>query len=459
VAAAEDSTPLKRALFAPGAYTWGNKGDAALVASFINWLKEDFGAEIIELTSFTPVSDSVHYGVPVHHMFIRPMSRRRLLFEKALSFNSASRRFLTRLRMLQADVSSPLVEAWVRLYRRAPLVARLVGVRSLYDLTRSIDHSEFAFTVPGGYLLAPRYIDDWWLLHIPNIQLAKALGKAVILGPCSIGPFEDRHKRHMKRLLTNVDAVVLREEISREYLAELDFPAARVLQSPDIAFLHIPEPLSERGAVAAKAIADFADEAETVGVSVRDHSFPGRERPSEWMEMYLSAVVDSLAEVNDSGARVLVFSQTEEDWVTSQRLSAMLASRDVPHLLIDPLLAPSDLQLLYRDLSLLVGTRMHANILALTSGTPVAAIAYEPKTMGILRTLDLESWGVWIHDVGDGALVELVTAAWNERRERAELAVESQGAIRAAFASLAAAVSEVVSAPHAANSHSSLRND
>lgn len=448
---AEDSTALTRAVFAPGAYTWGNKGDAALVASFLTWLTEDFGADRIELTSFTPASDSVHYGVPVHHMVIRPMSRPRLIFERALSFSAASRRLLTRLRMLQVDASSPVVEAWVRLYRRAPSIARVIGARSLFALTRSIDRSEFAFTVPGGYLLAPRYIDDWWLLHIPNIQLAKALGKRVILGPCSIGPFEEHHKRHMKRLLTKVDAVVLREELSRPYLSELGFPDERVLQSPDIAFLHHPDPMSERGRVAAKDISEFADGAETVGVSVREHSFPGYENPEGWMSRYLSAVVDSLAELSDRGARVLIFSQTEEDWATSQRLSEMLRSRDVRHLVIDPLLAPSDLQLLYRDLSLLVGTRMHANILALTGGTPVAAIAYEPKTMGILRSLGLESWGTWIYEVGDGALTELVTGAWDERRERARLAVESQGTIRAAFVSLARAVSDVVSPPASAN--------
>lgn len=429
-------------IFVPGAYTWGNKGDAALVNGFLEWLRADFSASEVELTSFTPALDQQHYGVRVHHMVVRPMALWRRGADIALSRSARLRFLLSRYRLLAARVSYLWIPIWVSMYRKAPSIARLLGFRSLWSLTRSIDSADLVFTVPGGYLLAPREVDDWWLYHVPNIFLAKALGRPVILGPSSIGPFAPGHKKAAARLLANVDLIILREELSRPFVAELGVREHSILVSPDIAFRHAPDALGAAGTRLRREISDARRTREgVVGVSVRQHSFPGSMQPKADFARYLGAVEEALAQLYLDGALVVVFSQTEEDWAVSQLLSSMLSKRSVPHILADPSLTPSDLQRLYGELDLLVGTRMHANILALTMGTPVVAIAYEPKTMGILRSIGLEDWGVWIDEVDSETMVERSMAAWSDRLDRRTAVRAAQAGLDDKFSQVAGEVS------------------
>lgn len=425
-------------IFAPGAYTWGNKGDAALVTAFLRWLKEDFKAEEVELTSFTPAGDASRYGVVVHHMVVRPMNFGRRATEFLFSTSATLRAGLTRYRLLQAKLSYSWLPAWVRLYRAAPRIARFVGRRSLYTLTKRIDESRFVFTVPGGYLLAPRNVDDWWLYHVPNIRLGKLLGKKVILGPSSIGPFADSHKAAAARLLADVDGIIIREERSRQYLREAKVPESLVLRSPDIAFLHDPVEPSALGEEVLRTLRRLKSRhTGLVGVSVRHHTFPAHDHPDEMFRTYMDAISESLAMLSLNGAGIVLVSQTEEDVSTTQDLASLLRRRDVPFVQADPGLTPSDLQRLYGELDLLIGTRMHANILALTMGTPVVGIAYEPKTIGILESIGLEQWGLWIDAVGDGHLEALVDKAWASRAETRASVKHGTASIRDQFKDVA----------------------
>jgi colanic acid/amylovoran biosynthesis protein len=62
-----------------------------------------------------------------------------------------------------------------------------------------------------------------------------------------------------------------------------------------------------------------------------------------------------------------------------------------------------------------VATRMHANLLALTAGVPVVAIAYEAKTQGIMEQLGLEGYVIDISRLRANELISLVARAWERR--------------------------------------------
>jgi colanic acid/amylovoran biosynthesis protein len=51
---------------------------------------------------------------------------------------------------------------------------------------------------------------------------------------------------------------------------------------------------------------------------------------------------------------------------------------------------------MYGGLDLLVGTRFHSVIFAMTASVPVLAIEYEHKTSGIMKDLGLDEW---VHDI------------------------------------------------------------
>ena len=59
---------------------------------------------------------------------------------------------------------------------------------------------------------------------------------------------------------------------------------------------------------------------------------------------------------------------------------------------------------MYGCLDLLVGTRFHSVIFAMTASVPVLAIEYEHKTSGIMHDLGLDEW---VYDIStvDGAML------------------------------------------------------
>ena len=393
-------------VFSPGFYTWDNKGDSALAIAHFEWLQKVFDTDRVVCTSFTPQQDAVRFGKPYLDMATRPNRRTHQLIARAAGRLPGGRPLLTRMRFAWFALVEVLVRSWVLLRTRYPRLAARCAPAHLVELARAIEEADVVVTAPGGYLNAPRYIDDWWLFHVPTLVLASALGKPVILGSCSIGPFDPRHDRAARRTLALADVVITRENWSRSECLRLGVPPERVVESPDLAFL-----FARRDIASQPPATRLPDE--TVGVSVLHHSFPGHADPKAAQRGYLSAVADALEHLQARfGARVAIIPQTAFDIPTGNQLATMLAGRGIEFTNLREDFTPDELQALYGSVKLLIGTRMHGNILAMSAGTPVAAISYMPKTVGILNAMDLPDWYVDIEHLGDGALTELVERQW-----------------------------------------------
>ena len=76
--------------------------------------------------------------------------------------------------------------------------------------------------------------------------------------------------------------------------------------------------------------------------------------------------------------------------------------------LLDQDLDPRDLKGLYGGFDLFIGVRMHANIFALSAGVPTVAIAYEPKTEGIMNQLGLGEYAIGIRRLDSPGLIALL---------------------------------------------------
>ncbi|WP_010632942.1 polysaccharide pyruvyl transferase family protein, partial [Sporolactobacillus vineae] len=86
--------------------------------------------------------------------------------------------------------------------------------------------------------------------------------------------------------------------------------------------------------------------------------------------------------------------------------------KNIDHVnLIDIDISPQELKDLYSKLDLLIGTRMHSNIFALSSGTPCVAISYEQKTDGIMSDLNLSNYVIKIDKINSTELIEKVNLA------------------------------------------------
>jgi polysaccharide pyruvyl transferase WcaK-like protein len=423
-----------------GAYRWANRGDAALVLSALDWLK-GLGADVVGITSFDPDGDSARYPVPVMGMPIAPPGRIGLLLERIARVVPLARAALAALRLVSMWGFCAYLSRWARIRSRNPELAARLANRRTRALADAVLSADLVLGVPGGYLLAPRLIDDWWLLHVPALVLAKSLGRPVALAPCSVGPFVGPHSRAAAGLLPKLDCIVVRERYSAKFALELGVQPDRIIAAPDMAFIFLPRPEEAPGTDASRPSGEPSG-GNLVGVSVRNHSFPGAADPAALMSAYLDAVADALTRLGRQGAKVVVVHQTEEDLGTTSLLIRRLEQTSVEFTVVGEGISPSQLAQLYGSLDLLIGTRMHANILALTQSTPVVGIGYEPKTTGILEDLDLAEWGISIEDVAAGRLWPLVEKAWASRRVNREVVATRVARARARFTDLWAAISE-----------------
>jgi colanic acid/amylovoran biosynthesis protein len=82
---------------------------------------------------------------------------------------------------------------------------------------------------------------------------------------------------------------------------------------------------------------------------------------------------------------------------------------------IDAALAPVELQAAYSRLDLLVATRMHSAIFALSAGVPALAIGYLHKSAGIMEMLGLERYVLDIDTIDAERLCAVADRLWDER--------------------------------------------
>lgn len=402
-------------LFVPGLYTWGNKGDAALALSFLPWLAQSYETDSITLTSFTPEKDAGHYGYPVIDMVIRPYHRAHYLSAQLAQRIPGGKVLLTAARMAYTQMIMWYLTLWAPLFLRNPGLAKRLVPAHVNRVAVAIADADEVVSIPGGYLNALHHTDDLWLFHLPTFRLSVALGKPAILGPCSIGPFTRAHRGFARRTLLRTRQILVREDRSMGILRELRIPDTLLTRTPDMAFALPLEQQTATGLSTIARVATFAKDREILGVSVRDHSFPGHSDRERMQREYLGHVADAVASrVQDKAPIIVIVPQTMEDIPVGRDLLTILNTRYplVASLAVEDDLSPSDLVALYDRFRLLVGTRMHANILAMSTCTPVAAIAYEPKTMGILDRMGLPEWGIEIDRLDDGRLKDLVSRQW-----------------------------------------------
>jgi colanic acid/amylovoran biosynthesis protein len=276
--------------------------------------------------------------------------------------------------------------------------------------------------VPGGYFLAPHAKHTHWFRHCSSVLVAAFLKKPVILYSCSIGPFVGKHNRLLaKYVLNKADIIVLREKLSRRYLEQIGVCRPMIYETVDAAFLlqasdgNRAEELFDRHVKAVKGL--------RVGVSVRPYDFPGENNANESQKHYME-VVAHLADysVAQYGAAVFFMPQgldgTYSDLSISRDIAKLMKNAENASVITEDY-SPQDLKTLYGFMDVFVGVRMHANIFALGAKVPVLAIAYEPKTLGIMESLGLHEF-----------VSDIRTLSFGELRDKMDTLIRNRSKIR-----------------------------
>lgn len=373
-------------IFVACGFTWNNKGDAALLMATAQALRKHLPGVELSFASFTPKLDADRYQERVVRMPLDPSGRPSGLIHSFGNWSPV---------LLHALLKSVLIafRIWLVLRKFMPedLGYRLLG--RIGPTAKEIIEADIVIALPGGYLQATVWRDDFWLFHWLTLGMAKAARKPVVIYAQSIGPFEGRHRYWAVDLLKHIDVISVREDFSFARLKEYGLSKDRVVLVPDAAFGLEDD---GRGAREIEALAKSLTELPKpwVGVSVREHNFPGKADPKEWMDKYIAQVAlaaDRMVEL--CHGTVFFVPQCIRSGGLDIEVSREVMKKmryQVSARIVDEDISPLALQVLYARFEMLIGTRMHANILTMCAGTPVVAIAYERKTNGIMKMLGLE---------------------------------------------------------------------
>jgi colanic acid/amylovoran biosynthesis protein len=217
---------------------------------------------------------------------------------------------------------------------------------------------------------------------------------------------------------------------------------------------------------AADAVFSLADPDELE--AARERTYPQRDRPrvaisvrhwphfqtrstNEGMQMYRQGVrsaVRHLVQHHDTEVNFISTCQgvpeyRNDDAQVAQRVVSGLSDEVREVVTVDSSFhAPTDLKEHLKAYDFVIATRMHMAILALTAGTPVLPIAYEPKTTQLFRKIGLSEWVTDIETIDTsfsdkvnrfaeeiGELRDHMVDGAEQERQRADIAAQRLGAV------------------------------
>lgn len=352
-----------------------NKGDAGIVISLIQSLRDRYKGCSIKIVSGQPELDEPfyrdHYSCEVTGRLVcrpeksRPRTVRAFLILKDLLLAASGRN-------------------------------ELIGEMEKADLILSCG---------GGFLFSYNRLvpEAGFLVHCAELYFATRRNKNVVLAPQSIGPFKSPVSRWLA--LTSIKRARLifaREPISLEFLKGIGI--AHSMLAMDAGFYLRPERADREWAagILGRYIGKKA------GVTLRKWNMSGLAR-----EKYLSSIAEGIEHLRKKSYTVFLVPQVlgpgreEDDRDISMEMKSRF-SEDPGVVYSEELesVTPSGMKAFYAGLDLLIGTRMHSVIFAAAEGVPVLCIAYQPKALGVLKMIGMEDLCYRIEDMGPGDIVK-----------------------------------------------------
>ena len=348
-------------------YSEKNTGDAAIVSVMLGKYSKQYPDAEITLSSITPQKNKAFLGARYISSFFQ---------EAIYSTEVPSQRVLKTLTIIAGA-----------------LCGGIFFSKPLKDFVRHVKEADLIVGTGGGYIIANSSIHDWTTLALTLLEFwfAKRLGKKVILESMSIGPLQSGlQKKLCAKVLNSLDEIHIREMISYNFVKAIGVNTSILKKSVDLAFFFAPKTktamknyLMKRGVFFTKPV---------LGISVKKCFALDDPRQKKYEEA-IAGFVNKILQEKDIKVvfipHVTARAQNDDDRIIIQRIKPQLVFKDKVILLMEEF-SYRDIKGIYENLNWLIGTRMHSVIFALTAQVPVVAIAYEPKTLGIMKTLQLE---------------------------------------------------------------------
>lgn len=231
------------------------------------------------------------------------------------------------------------------------------------------------------------YSDQWGSekIHRMNTRVESLTkeGIPVIFLPQAFGPFRDhKTKLAIKRLVENSSLFFGRDDISMEHLIEAAGPLPQLHKAPDFTNLVAPPPLPK-------------DSLPSGALLIVPNSRMLDKTESSVADQYLPQLIRLISTSRAKGFNPLILvHDTNEDIILAKRIQTEF-SDPIDIIEVDD---PLQLKSYLAAATLVVGSRFHALVGALSSGTPSVAIGWSHKYDELMKEYGSSEFSVKIGD-------------------------------------------------------------
>jgi len=267
--------------------------------------------------------------------------------------------------------------------------------------------------------------DDWGIRHLlfylSSLLDGLILKKSLVFYGESIGPFTTLIGKYLARyMLRRAKLIMVREEISRDILQKLGIRAI-LTGEPAFALESLLNAEME------KQISDFRGTGKLVGISLAQQAILISSRQSNSKKQKnLNSYIDTMTQtvnylIEEKGAKVVLVPHVcgpgiADDRIIQSKVLAKIKNKEKVLNITEDYEA-EELKGIIGRCWMFIGTRMHANVAALSSGVPTIAIRCEHKAQGIMRQAGLERYVVDIYAMNFGEMVSKIDEIWAKREQ------------------------------------------
>lgn len=224
----------------------------------------------------------------------------------------------------------------------------------------------------------------------------------------SIGPFNNkRYEKIIRDIFNKISLITVRDYYSKEYLEEVGV-ITPIIVTADAAF-SLPDPFkTEYDKSVSKYLEKYhwiKESKLNIGITVRNWNLKQSK-----IEKYKHTIINVINYIcnNYNDVSITFFSQVHSDILLAKSICNDSKYCDQKCFVIEEDLHPMVLKGLYGKMNLFIGTRMHSTIFSLGMRVPTISIAYMPKSMDLMKRLNMENVTFSIDNINEKEIIDTI---------------------------------------------------
>lgn len=381
-----------------------NKGSAAQVISTSEILKKFIPDVNFTLISYCPKLDTKQSIKYAYNLKVVGYFRETRLNLQSLIFYvyhlsvaiALSRCILyTMLYKISLDVSSLLNERYLKEYSDADII---------------VDMSGDSFSDSKGGKSPTNSL---------SILIGILLKKPIVFFSQSIGPFKKWTLPLARYCLNRVNLIIIREEITKNYLEEIGIKS-QIYLTADCAFVLAPaSPERVEGILLKENI--NTTKRPLVGISANAMLDDKENNYANSMAQIIDYIIKKLNADIIFVPHVVGINGKGDDRIIGEKIYRLTKNKENINLIKGDY-SPDELKGVIGRCDVFIGGRMHANIAAVSSCVPTMAMAWSHKYYGIMRAVGLENYVCDFKTMNFEKLKSKIDELWeNKEKIRDEL--------------------------------------